>query len=168
MKLVECPICDSKFNIEKVPDGTKLKCSKCQKIFGVIKNGDMVPVGLTQTHTQATSAKTQYPINKSATKPQSQRTDTATPSPASRATRMTARPSRIQQAPAKPRPKPSALMYVGGLTSLIAIGMFIYVYSIVSTPKNTDDNRRNIKSGTKVEKTEKPEPKDTDQKEPTE
>ena len=44
MKIVECPSCESKFDIAKAPEGMKLKCGKCQKIFGVVQGGEMVPV----------------------------------------------------------------------------------------------------------------------------
>lgn len=44
MKLVECPVCDSKFDIEKVPNGTKLKCGKCKKVFGVVEDGEVMPI----------------------------------------------------------------------------------------------------------------------------
>jgi hypothetical protein len=45
-KLVECPICNSKFDTTNIPEGTKLKCNQCKEIFGIIQGGQMVSVGV--------------------------------------------------------------------------------------------------------------------------
>lgn len=43
-KLITCPKCNSKFDITNIPEGTKLKCNQCKEIFGMIRNGQMVPI----------------------------------------------------------------------------------------------------------------------------
>jgi hypothetical protein len=42
--IVECPICDSRFDVTKLPEGSKVKCSKCQKVVGKLVAGALVPI----------------------------------------------------------------------------------------------------------------------------
>lgn len=42
--IVECPICDSRFDVAKLPDGAKIKCSKCKKVVGKLAGGALVPI----------------------------------------------------------------------------------------------------------------------------
>ncbi|MBA7673279.1 hypothetical protein ES703_81473 [subsurface metagenome] len=43
MKIVECPICESKFDIANLPEGTKLRCGQCKRVFALVKDGEAVP-----------------------------------------------------------------------------------------------------------------------------
>ncbi|MFH1226947.1 MAG: hypothetical protein V1701_03460 [Planctomycetota bacterium] len=42
--IIECPICDSRFDASGLPDGSKIKCSKCKKIVGKLAGGSLVPI----------------------------------------------------------------------------------------------------------------------------
>ena len=42
--IVECPICDTKYDIASLRDGTKLKCTRCHKVVGTISGGDLLPI----------------------------------------------------------------------------------------------------------------------------
>lgn len=42
--IVECPICDSRFDVSKLPDGSKIKCSKCKKVVGKLVGGALIPI----------------------------------------------------------------------------------------------------------------------------
>jgi hypothetical protein len=43
-EIVECPICDTKYNISSLKDGMKLKCTRCHKVVGTIKDGELLPL----------------------------------------------------------------------------------------------------------------------------
>jgi len=43
MKIVECPICESKFDITNLPEETKLRCGQCKRVFAVVREGEAVP-----------------------------------------------------------------------------------------------------------------------------
>lgn len=42
--IVECPICDTKYDISSLKDGMKLKCSKCKRIMGTVTDGHLLPL----------------------------------------------------------------------------------------------------------------------------
>ncbi|MDI6732604.1 MAG: hypothetical protein QME51_00685 [Planctomycetota bacterium] len=42
--IVECPICDTRYDIGSLKDGMKLKCTRCHKIVGTIKEGSLLPL----------------------------------------------------------------------------------------------------------------------------
>ena len=44
MDVVECPFCDTKYDISKLKDGSELKCTGCNKVVGTIKNGYLLPM----------------------------------------------------------------------------------------------------------------------------
>jgi hypothetical protein len=136
MKLVECPICDSKFDIEKVPEGTKLKCGKCQKVFGVVRSGEMIPVMDAQK-----PAPESLPEESPAESQTVRRPSTVQPMRASQIKRS----SQIKEPP-KPKPKPEPLLYVGSLVAFLAIGMFFYVFSLVQKPAQAGDKPAGKKS----------------------
>lgn len=144
MKLVECPICDSKFDIEKVPEGTKLKCGKCQKVFGVVRSGEMIPIMDEQKPAPAPAS---LPEESPAKSPTVRRPSTIQPIKASQMKRA----SQIKEPP-KPKPKPEPLLYVGSLVAILAIGMFFYVLSLVQKPADAAPTK----------KTSTTQPKDTE------
>jgi hypothetical protein len=139
MKLVECPICDSQFDIEKVPDGTKLKCGKCKKVFGVVEGGEMMPIFDESVKTAAppaeevvyTSDSGLIEIDKVA-KGGYEEVVIKRRMPGARG--RGGRPSTYREALAAQKPKPEPILYVGALVAIAAIISLFYIWSTISQP----------------------------------
>lgn len=149
MKLIECPICDSKYDIEKVPDGTKLKCARCKKVFGMVQDGDLVPILEKEVVTAAPPPK---PVKKPLPPPEEE--PYAEEEVAEEYEEVPARPvmsrprtqvpSRLvrrrdayyyeEPVEKKKAPKPDLLLVIGGLVGLVGIGTLIYVWHTINQP----------------------------------
>ncbi|MEK7449725.1 MAG: hypothetical protein AAB019_09625 [Planctomycetota bacterium] len=162
MKIVECPLCESKFDISRASEGTRLKCGSCKKIFGVVQGGEMVPV-FDETPAKTVPAKPtgigvkpRMPLRRPAAPPAIRHPMAVQPGPEEYEidlpdeamtdvrlpgkTRMP--PGRFRRDPSlseivravEKREKPEALLVLAGLAGLAAIGMLIWVAITITAP----------------------------------
>jgi len=135
--IVECPICDTKYDIATLKDGMKLKCTRCHKVVGTISGGDLLPILETikapsvpkkpapqraaeENFDEGESVYEEVIVRKRVPKP---------------GMRLSTQP-RMEMAPRAPREKPPAMLVLAGLTGLATVVTVVYVTVMLYQPEN--------------------------------
>ena len=130
--IVECPICDTKYDIASLKDGMKLKCTRCHKVVGTISGGDLLPILETikapsmpkkkpaprvteEVYDEGESVYEEVIFRKRVPKPGVH--------------------PRMEMPPRAPREKPPAMLVLAGLTGLAAIVTVVYVTVLLYQPQ---------------------------------
>jgi hypothetical protein len=132
--IVECPICDTKYDIASLKDGMKLKCTRCHKVVGTISGGDLLPILET---IKAPS------VPKKPAPPQPVAEETFDEGESvyeevlvrKRVPKFGARP-RMEMAPKAPREKPPTMLLLAGLTGLAAFVAVVYITVMLYQPQD--------------------------------
>ena len=127
--IVECPICDTKYDIGTLKDGMKLKCTRCHKVVGTISGGALLPILET---IKAPSMPKKAPARVVAEDEEGEYEEVIV---RKRIPKGGAHP-RMEMAPKVPREMPPAMLVLAGLTGLAAIVTVVYVTVMLYQPEN--------------------------------
>lgn len=130
--IVECPICDTKYDIASLKDGMKLKCTRCHKVVGTISGGDLLPILET---IKAPVMPKKAPAPKVAAEVyEDSEGEYEEVIVRKRIPKTGARP-KMEMAPKTPREKPPTLLVLAGLTGLAALVTVVYVTMTLYQPQ---------------------------------
>ena len=133
--IVECPLCDTKYDIASLKDGMKLKCTRCHKVVGTISGGDLLPI-LETIKAPISPKKIAPPPPRRVVEEVSEDGEGEYEEVIvrKRIPKVGARP-RLEMAPRIPREKPPAMLVLAGLTGLAALVAVIYVTVLLYQPQ---------------------------------
>ena len=143
MKIVECPSCETKFDIFGLPDGTKLKCSSCKNIFGVVRDGEAIP--LRKKEVASVKPRTLHPARRPVQyEEEYEESEEFSDEPEYDEEEVRVRRHRrphggrhYEDDLAVVKPRPDFLLILGGLIGLGLIGTLVYVIMTLKQPIET-------------------------------
>ena len=127
--IVECPICDTKYDIASLKDGMKLKCTRCHKVVGTISGGDLLPILET---IKAPAMPKQAPASKISEDEDGEYEEVIVRKRISKDGTY----HESETTPRKPMEMPPAMLVLAGLTGLAALVAVIYVTAMLYQPFN--------------------------------
>lgn len=128
--IVECPICDTKYDITTLKDGMKLKCTRCHKVVGTVSGGALLPILET---IKAPSLPKKAPAPKVVEADEEGEYEEVI---VRKRVPKGGAYSRLEMAPKVPREMPPAMLVLAGLTGLAAIITVVYVTVMLYQPGN--------------------------------
>ena len=126
--IVECPICDTKYDIATLKDGMKLKCTRCHKVVGTISGGDLLPILET---IKAPSMPKNAPAPRIAEDEDGEYEEVIVRKRISK----DGTHSEMEMPPRKPMEMPPAMLVLAGLTGLAALVVVVYITVTLYQPQ---------------------------------
>jgi len=128
--IVECPLCDTKYDIASLKDGMKLKCTRCHKVVGIIKDGDLLPILET---IKAPIAPKVAPVRQVVEGGSDD--DEYEEVIVRKKIHKGGASSTLEEAPRAPRERPPVMLVLAGVTGLAALVAVVYVTVMLYQPQ---------------------------------
>ncbi|MEW6025715.1 MAG: hypothetical protein AB1599_00265 [Planctomycetota bacterium] len=142
--IVECPLCDTKYDISSLKDGMKLKCTRCHKVVGTISGGALLPI-LETIKAPAMLKKAPPPPPRQVVEEvyEGDEGEYEEVIVRKRVPRGMGHRQGMAMEPAVPREKPPLMLMLAGLAGLAAVVTVVYVTVMLYQPfkapsRNTD------------------------------
>ncbi|MBI5778594.1 MAG: hypothetical protein HZA49_03955 [Planctomycetes bacterium] len=123
--IVECPICDTKYDITSLKNGMKLKCTRCHKVVGTISGGALLPILET---IKAPIMPKKAPVKVVAEDEEGEYEEVIV--------RKRIHKGGEPETPKAPREIPPAMLVLAGVTGLAAIVTVVYITFMLYQPEN--------------------------------